>query len=583
MSGFEMFIVRKITAVILFFMTLISSITGTGTVKEIPADINGSLACTDALGRSVVSAGDSEKLVGVFYFLWQGQHGSTRIIDNSKLVAEHPDAINSEEEWIAAGGGNQQEFHFWGEPLLGYYSSSDEWVFRKHVQMLTDAAVDFIVIDTTNAFTYSEPAKKLIGVWYEYLLQGFDVPQIAYYTNSYSADTINRIYDEIYNNTELKAKYPRLDELWFRLDGKPLIIGNENDSEIKPEAKKYFRIKQSQWPNADKVDDGFPWMEFDRSLTYKSVFKKDGVKIMNVSVAQHSDTCAFSKTAWYGANDRTRSWHNGENDSSENAMLYGYNFAEQWEFAIKMNPDIIFVTGFNEWVAQRQSPEENYPIVFVDCADENASRDIEPSAGILGDNYYLQMVNYIAAHKGVTGKVAKSQNVTIDINGSFSQWDSEQIKSVYKDYKNDTADRNSIDFAQNPITDSSGRNDIVNMKVAEDAENYYFYVDTADRLSSPNGGNWMTLFINENIVINRTAPFNGKTNVEQNIDGVFTKIGEAEIRYESNKLMLKVSKTLVDSTDGFNFKWADNYIENDVNSFYTNGDDAPYGRLCYCY
>jgi len=583
MSGFEMFIIRQITAVILFFMTLINIITGVGTITEKPANINGSLACTDALGRSVVSAGESEKLVGVFYFLWQGQHGSTRIIDNAKLVKEHPDAINSEEEWIAAGGGNQQEFHFWGEPLLGYYSSSDEWVFRKHVQMLTDAAVDFIVIDATNAFTYSQSAKILIGVWYEYLLQGFDVPQIAYYTNSYSADTVNRIYDEIYNNTELKAKYPRLDELWFRLDGKPLIIGNENDGEIKPEAKEYFRIKQSQWPNADKVDDGFPWMEFDRSLTYKSVFKKDGIKIMNVSVGQHSDTCAFSKTAWYGANDRTRSWHNEGNDSSENAMLYGYNFAEQWEFAIKMNPDIIFVTGFNEWVAQRQLPEENYPVVFVDCADENASRDVEPSAGVLGDNYYLQMVNYIAKFKGTTGKIAKSPNVTIDINGSFSQWDSEKIKTVYKDYHNDTADRNSVDFAQNPITDSSGRNDIVNMKVAEDTENYYFYVDTADALSSPDSGNWMTLFINENAVINRTAPVNGKTNVEKNVNGVFTKTGEAEIRYEDNKLMLKVSKTLIDSADGLCFKWADNYIENDVNSFYTKGDAAPYGRLCYCY
>ncbi len=583
MVNLELFFVKKITAVILFFMTLINSVTGVGTIMEKPADVNGSLSCTDTLGRSIVSAGESEKLVGVFYFLWQGQHGSTRIIDNTKLVAEHPDAINSEEEWIAAGGGVQQEFHFWGEPLLGYYSANDEWVFRKHVQMLTDAAVDFIVIDATNAFTYSEPAKKLIGIWYEYLLQGFDVPQIAYYTNSYSADTINRIYDEIYNNAELKAKYPRLDELWFRLDGKPLIIGNENDGEIKPEAKEYFRIKQSQWPNADKVDDGFPWMEFDRSLTYRSVFKKDGIKIMNVSVAQHSDTCAFSKTAWYGANDRTRSWHNGENDSSENAMLYGHNFAEQWEFAIKMNPDIVFITGFNEWVAQRQSPEENYPIVFVDCANENASRDVEPSAGILGDNYYLQMVNYIARFKGTAGRVAKSPNVTIDINGSFSQWDSEKISSVYKDYRNDTADRNSVDFSQNPITDSSGRNDIVNMKVAEDAENYYFYLDTADALSSPDGGSWMTLFINENIVVNRTAPVNGKTNVEKNINGVFTKIGESEIRYEGNKLMLRIPKFLVDSANGFNFKWADNYIENDVNSFYTKGDAAPYGRLCYSY
>lgn len=583
MSGFEMFIVRKITAVILFFMTLINSITGVGTITEKPANINGSLACTDTLGRSVVSAGESEKLVGVFYFLWHGQHGSTRIIDNSKLVKEHPEAINSEEEWLAAGGGNQQDFHFWGEPLLGYYSSNDDWVFRKHVQMLTDAAVDFIVIDATNAFTYSEPAKKLIGVWYEYLLQGFDVPQIAYYTHSYSADTINRIYDEIYNNAELREKYPRLDELWFCLDGKPMIIGNERNGEIRPEIKNYFRIKQSQWPNDDKVKDGFPWMEFDRSLTYKSVFKKDGVKIMNVSVAQHSDTCAFSKTTWYGANDRTRSWHDGENDSSENALLYGYNFAEQWEFAIKMNPDIIFITGFNEWVAQRQTPEEDYPIIFIDCADENTSRDVEPSAGISGDSYYLQMVNYIAKIKGTTSKVTKSENLTIDINGSFSQWDSEQIKSVYRDYINDTADRNSVDFAQNPISDSSGRNDIVNMKIAEDAENYYFYVDTADALTSPDDGNWMTLFINENIVINRTAPVNGKTNVEKNTNGVFVKTGEAEIRYEDNKLMLKVSKALIDSADGFSFKWADNYIENDVNSFYTKGDAAPYGRLCYCY
>ena len=93
----------------------------------------------------------------------------------------------------------------------------------------------------------------------------------------------------------------------------------------------------------------------------------------------------------------------------------------------------------------------------------------------------------------------------------------------------------------------------------------------------------MTLFINENIVVNRTVPVNGKTNVEKKSNGAFTKTGEAEIRYENNKLMLRVSKALIDSADGFSFKWADNYIENDVNSFYTKGDAAPYGRLCYCY
>ena len=579
----ENFFIRIITAIWLAFMTLINSFTGVGTMKVNPAQINGSLVCTDALGRSIVTAGESEKLVGVFYFLWHGQHGSNRIIDNSKLVKEHPEAINSEENWFNAGGGDINEFHYWGEPLLGYYSANDEWVYRKHLQMLTDASVDFIVLDTTNAFTYNEPVKKLISVWYEYMLQGYNVPKIAYYTNSGSAQTINRIYDEIYNNAELKEKYPELDKLWFYMDGKPMIIGNENEGEIRPEVKEYFRIKTSQWPNETKRKDGFPWMEFDRSLTYKSFFKNDGVSVMNVSVAQHSDTCAFSKTAWYGANDRTRSWHDGKNDLSPDAILHGYNFAEQWDFAIKMNPDIIFITGFNEWVAQRQQPEEKYPIVFVDCADENNSRDVEPSAGVLGDNYYMQMVYYIAKFKGTTAKLERSENITIDIDGAFSQWDSNKITSVYKDYAGDIADRNSVDFAGNPITDNSGRNDIVNMKVASDDDNFYFYVDTANALTSPDGGNWMTLFINEDVIINRTTPNGNKTSVEKCENGIFTKVGEVEIRFEDNKLMLSVSKNLIENSDSISFKWADNYREDDVYSFYTSGDAAPYGRLCYSY
>ena len=583
MSNFESFWVKVITSLIICFMTLFN-LAGTGEKEEVKADVNGSLSCTDSLGRSVTSSyGESEKSVGVFYFLWHGQHDSTRIIDNSKMLRENPDAILSEEAWMSAGGGNQQEFHFWGEPLLGYYSADDEWVFRKHVQMLTDADVDFIVFDTTNGFTYSECAKKLIGVWHEYYLQGWDVPKIAYYTNSGSGNTMNRIYDEIYNNKELQEKYPELDELWFCLDGKPMIIGNANDEVLRDDVKNYFRIKANQWPNEDKKNDGFPWMEFDRSLTYKSVYKNDGIKIMNVSVAQHSDTICFSKTAWYGGNDRTRSWHDGKNDTSKNALLYGYNSAEQWEFAIKMNPDIVFVTGFNEWVAQRQSVEEKSPVIFVDCADENCSRDVEPSAGIMKDNYYLQMVDYIAKFKGKAGKVSKGENVTIDIDGSFSQWETDRITAVYRDYNNDIADRSCKDFGSGFLTDTSGRNDILKMKVCEDNEKIYFYVETAKSLTPSTDKNWMTLFVNEEIIINGTSPQNGKTDIEKITAEGIEKVGEADIRYEENKIMLSVDKSLISYKDNISFKWADNYTENDVLSFYTKGDSAPYGRLCYSY
>ncbi len=583
MGKFESFWMKAVTSVVLCFLTVFGLV-GTGKIQEKTAEINGSFSCTDALGRKVkTSYGESEKLVGVFYFLWHAQHGSDRIIDNSKLVKEHPEALLSEEAWLNAGGGNQQEFHFWGEPLLGYYSADDEWVYRKHVQMLTDAGVDFIVFDTTNAATYSSCVKKLISVWYEYYMSGWNVPKIAYYTNSASGNTMNRIYDEIYNNAELKEKYPKIDELWFRLDGKPMIIGDKNDKALRADVKEYFRIKANQWPNENKKKDGFPWMEFNRTLTYKSVYKKDGIKIMNVSVAQHSDTACFSKTAWYGANDRTRSWHDGANDTSENAMLYGYNFAEQWEFAIKMNPDIVFITGFNEWVAQRQSPEEGKPIIFVDCADENSSRDVEPSAGVLGDNYYLQMANYIAKFKGVSATVSKNEYVTIDMDGDFSQWDSEKITAIYRDYKNDTADRSCRDFGSGMLTDTSGRNDFVNMKVAEDEKKLYFYAETAENLTPSTDENWMSLFINEKYVVNRTSPENGKTDIERITDVGCEKIGEAEIRFDGNKLMLSVEKDVMGYDGSLTFKWADNYIENDVYSFYTKGDSAPYGRLCYNY
>ena len=167
-----------------------------GTKKEVKryegpfVELNGAYGGVDDLGRvlsdnSVV--GDvKERQVGIFYFLWMGEHGRGGPYDNSAIVESYPDAIKSEENWLAAGGGPRGAHHFWGEPLLGYYLSEDEWVMRKHLQMLTDAGVDFIVFDATNAFTYDARVRELIEIWHEYLEMGVDVPKLAFYTNSSS-------------------------------------------------------------------------------------------------------------------------------------------------------------------------------------------------------------------------------------------------------------------------------------------------------------------------------------------------------------------------------------------------------------
>lgn len=582
---------------IMYFFNLAFSLTKP---KTETSEVNGSFVTVDELGRSVVSAGSSEKKVGIFYFLVLGNHGTDGPYDNTKIVENNPDAPLSEENWIASGGGPVFTNHFWGEPLFGYYFERDPWVIRKHLQMLTDAGIDFIVFDTTNTVIYPQEVNTLLGIWYEYYLQGWNVPKIAFYTNTESGDTMNRIYDSFYNNAELKAKYPRLDELWFRIDdgknAKPMIIGDKNDEALRDDVKSYFRIKANQWPYNDKNSDGFPWVEFNkRNLTLSAKYKNSvfDKSIASVSAAQHCDTVHFSATAWYGGTDHSRSWHDGAADTSENAVKYGYNFQEQWDFVTKLDPDIAFVTGWNEWIAVRgQSPVESEPILFCDACDTECSRDLEPSAGILGDNYYMQLVSNVAKFKRKTSSVNKGKSVTIDIDGDFSQWDNSDITAIYRDYENDTVDRDCAGYGELWYKDSSGRNDIVNSKVAYDDKYIYFYVDTKDDLTDSNGGAWMTLFINTNgtkegydFVINRTAPENGKTAIESVDDNGCKKTADADIKFEGNKLMIRADKNALGLGDNvkFSFKWADNYIDGDIYSFYTKGDAAPYGRLNYAF
>ena len=552
------------------------------------SEVNGALGGIDALGRSLdidlglrsARADGSGRKVGIFYFLWQGEHGTDGHYDNNKIVKANPSAVKSELDWIASGGGPLYVHHFWGEPLFGYYTSRDTWVMRKHLQMLTDAGIDFIVIDTTNAYTYTERVKQLISVWYEYLLDGVNVPKISFYTNSSSGVTINKLYNEIYTDKELNEKYPRLSELWYNWDGKPMIVGISGDKELSEEVKNYFRIKESVWPNKERVDDGFPWMEFTRHLSKKAIYGLNGRReVVNVSMAQHSVTCVMSASAWYGANDRTRSWHGRSNDTSPDAVLKGYNFAEQWEWAIGVDPEMIFITGWNEWVAQRQKPTTSVPIFFVDCCDPNTSRDAEPMAGLFGDNYYMQMAENIRRYKGTAARVDVGGLNRIDITGDFAQWNAEGITARYTDYSDDTKARAAYGFGNIPYKTPAGLN----------------------------AGNEMTLFISSgrtdtekwvgkfDFAVNLEAPEGDMAVLSAlRADGTAVRVGTCRMKISGNEMMIEVPRAALGipfdgetSLVDVEFKWADSFTREDgklsVWSFYREGDAAPLGRMTYIF
>ena len=75
---------------------------------------------------------------------------------------------------------------------------SDQWVLRRHVKLLTQAGVDFLVFDTTNRLTFWPQVKALLEVLEEYRLEGWDVPKVAYYTNTRSGETVDEIWKDLY-------------------------------------------------------------------------------------------------------------------------------------------------------------------------------------------------------------------------------------------------------------------------------------------------------------------------------------------------------------------------------------------------
>ena len=125
------------------------------------------------------------------------------------------------------------------------------------VQTCALPILDFLVFDTTNSTgapttqpvtnngggnnTYVANALAILKILDEYYKAGWDVPRIAFYTNSNSGRAMDVLYDEVYQS------HPEYSHLWFNWEGKPMIIGNS--SEASTAVRQFFRIKENQWPN----------------------------------------------------------------------------------------------------------------------------------------------------------------------------------------------------------------------------------------------------------------------------------------------------------------------------------------------
>ncbi|HRA87684.1 MAG TPA: hypothetical protein PK992_06440, partial [Planctomycetaceae bacterium] len=146
---------------------------------------------TDALGRSMPAASEVRELrkdrhVGLFYFTWLNLNA---VHDNTQILSQHPEALSTS---ASPPWGPRNAFHFWGEPLFGYYRSDDPWVLRRHAELLSDAGIDFLVFDATNAAIYKDVILQLCRVFDEQRRLGEHVPQITFMVNTHARQTADR-------------------------------------------------------------------------------------------------------------------------------------------------------------------------------------------------------------------------------------------------------------------------------------------------------------------------------------------------------------------------------------------------------
>lgn len=567
---------------------------------------------TDALGRKLpdyeeVGATKVNRYVGMFYFINHNNPDSSGPFNVTEILRKNP----QNPQW---GNGS----HYWAEPEIGYYLNHEEWAIRRHANQLADAGIDVIILDVTNNKTYPDTYLKICEVFSQMRNDGEPTPYIAFLGSEIS---VNTLWEEFYSKGLHK-------DLWFQWKGKPLLLYGQheqpqrnkvNDIAFSKEIKEFFNLKQSwAWTTLPWYDqkgkDEWPWVDhFPQAVAWHE--NSEEKEMMPVAVAQHP------------LSNIGRSFHNFRQPETNKFDLTpdtdkGLFFQEQWNRALEVDPEFVFVTGWNEWSAGRQKMGEDiskelqkwsfYPgahlgkvgkelregdLYFIDQYNQEYSRDIEPMKGGHTDNYYYQLMANVRRFKGVEKPVKSGTKKSIDISDSFDQW--KTVTATYSDNLGDIEHRGSLkQGSAGPYINTKGRNDILVTKVARDDDHVYFYVQTKEDISSPENENWMLLFIDSDqdkatgwegydYMINHEGIENGTSSIKKfHPKKGWKKLEDLPVKMVGTEIMLSVPRSLleVNTTLNFDFHCVDNpsNLEN-IHNFFDAGDNAPNRRANYRY
>ena len=557
-------------------------------------------ALTDTLGRKAATFAEAGpvregKYAALFYHNWHT--ASSQPLNMSEFAKANPDA--KYDYYHPAWPSGVSTSYFWNEPLFGYYSSSDYFVARKHGEMLANAGIDVIVFDCTNGTrTFREGYETVLNAFLDARADGVNVPKFAFMNNimqteAYAKEKAKKLYLNIYG----RGKWS---DLWFYWEGKPLLLtyinglegekGDDEDGFLMDEINEFFTFRsiKSNYTEGPDVKDQWSWI----SVYPQEPFGDNGdgtFEQMVVAAAANYSYALKRGTAMNSMHTMGRSYtHLLGQDKTPGAYMNGYFFREEVERLLEVDPEVMFITGWNEWTAGRYASWGNVLNGSPYTYDNEASRDFEPTKGDMGDVYYCLMVDAVRKFKGTEEIPAATLAKTIDIN-NLSSW-----QGVGPEYLNNegTYTRNARGFGGVQYTNDTMRNNVIKSLAARDNDNVYFYAECPVNITEPSGSNWMKLYIDTDrnhatgwegydYVVN--SPAAGCVSALAG-DGTMTEITKAEYVLSGKSLSVKIPRSALNMTGtlNFEFKWVDN-AEGDIINFYVDGNSAPMGRFNYIY
>jgi hypothetical protein len=366
--------------------------------------------------RAKTVADRSQTKFGIYYLGWQCIASAEQVGQPYNITR----AVAGQQAW-----GPISVMHWWDEPAAGYYCvssngtvpGSSETVLAYHARLLRDAGIDFIFYDSTNnpyddtasGPWITQPLEKLLQVWSQIPGAPRVVPWAPATQSSTMIDRMNY----------LVGHYGM--QFTFTTDNKPLLFVVDRVASLLPDEARLITLRNSYtvrkmwsfYPDNDIDPDHWSFMA-PCGWAFKP---SSGLTACGQRVTPRDGGVeAVSITTAYQAGDSTLM-----SDPIRAVPKFGgRTFWQQLHRAYDLAPNIVTITGWNEWIAQRgcwvpgtdpaiwagfgctdgdAASVYNGRKPFADQYDREYNRDIEPAAYTGGSKAYELLKACVLAYK----------------------------------------------------------------------------------------------------------------------------------------------------------------------------------------